>query len=139
MPRFRLLPPLLAAFVLGGAAAFAAAAMETEKPAATDKPLYQYTEAEVIVQGATEGTRLIGNAIRRRSGKFGILIQPEILGLAMEGNTVSPGGAGAIEVVMTGDTVPVTLAAVPVGTMLELSVTQVISASTTATLLIGLY
>jgi hypothetical protein len=49
------------------------------------------------------------------------------------------GGAGNIEVVMNGDTVPVTMLGVPVGTMLNISVIQVISALTTATNIIGFY
>lgn len=63
------------------------------------------------------------------------------------GSTVFPvptrfvwvGGAGNLEVLMTGDTVPVTLTGVLAGTMLEISVTQVLAASTTATTITGLY
>lgn len=49
------------------------------------------------------------------------------------------GGAGAVAVVLAGDTTPVTLAAVPAGTMLEVQVSKVMSTSTTATNIIALY
>ena len=49
------------------------------------------------------------------------------------------GGAGAIAVVMTGDTNPVTLSGVPVGTLLQISVAKVMATNTTATLIVGLY
>ena len=47
------------------------------------------------------------------------------------------GGAGNVAVLLAGDTVPVTLLAVPVGTMLEVAVTKLMSANTTATAIIG--
>ncbi|NLE66643.1 MAG: right-handed parallel beta-helix repeat-containing protein [Lentisphaerae bacterium] len=53
-------------------------------------------EAEVVVQGATAGTRLIGNSIRRRPGKPGIVINPEIEELELSGNRIAPAGDGAI-------------------------------------------
>lgn len=49
------------------------------------------------------------------------------------------GGAGNVAVLMNGDSVSVTLVAVPVGTMLPISVVQVLSTGTTATNLVGLY
>ena len=53
-------------------------------------------EAEVVVGGATEGTRLLGNAILRRQGKPAILVHPEVLTLELAGNTIHPPGADAI-------------------------------------------
>ena len=47
------------------------------------------------------------------------------------------GGAGNLVVTMNDGTGPITFTAVPVGTIIELSVTQVLSA-TTATLVVGL-
>lgn len=49
------------------------------------------------------------------------------------------GGAGAVAVLLNGDQAPVTLAAVPVGTMLGVSAVKVMSTNTTATLMVGLY
>lgn len=51
------------------------------------------------------------------------------------------GGAGNIAVLMAGDVSPnsVIFTAVPVGTMLPISVTQVLSTGTTATNILGLY
>lgn len=49
------------------------------------------------------------------------------------------GGAGNIEVLLTGDTVPVTLSGVAAGTSLDISVTQVLTTNTTATLIVGLF
>lgn len=49
------------------------------------------------------------------------------------------GGTGDLEVIAEGDTVAVTLAAVPAGTLLPLRVSRVRDANTTATLILGLY
>lgn len=49
------------------------------------------------------------------------------------------GGVGDLAVLMNGDTVAVTLAAVPAGTMLPISVTKVMSTNTSATNIVGLY
>lgn len=48
------------------------------------------------------------------------------------------GGAGDVAVLFIGDTVAVTLSAVPAGTMLDACVTKVMSTNTTATLITGL-
>ena len=50
------------------------------------------------------------------------------------------GGTGAVAVVMEGDGAPtaVTFSAVPVGTILPIRVTKVMSTNTTATLIVGL-
>lgn len=49
------------------------------------------------------------------------------------------GGAGNLAVMMDGDSVAVTLVGVTVGTMLPISVIQVMATSTTATNIVGLY
>lgn len=49
------------------------------------------------------------------------------------------GQAGDIEVILSKDTNPVILKAVPIGTMLYLSVKRIRAAGTTAALLIGFY
>ena len=49
------------------------------------------------------------------------------------------GGAGNVAIKGAGDTVAVTLTAVPVGTMLEVCAQQVMATNTTATNLVGLY
>lgn len=50
------------------------------------------------------------------------------------------GGAGNVAVLLSGDTVPVTLTAPPVGTMLtNMSIVQVMATNTTATLLVGFH
>lgn len=51
------------------------------------------------------------------------------------------GGAGDIAVLMSGDVSPasVIFKAVPVGTVLSIAVTQVLSTGTTATNILGLY
>lgn len=48
------------------------------------------------------------------------------------------GGAGAVAVILEGDTSAVTFAAVPVGTVLNISVQKVMSTNTTATLILAL-
>lgn len=49
------------------------------------------------------------------------------------------GGAGNLAVLMNGDGSPVTLMAVPAGTMLELSVVKVMATNTTATNIVGFF
>lgn len=49
------------------------------------------------------------------------------------------GGAGDVAVIMAGDTSAVTFSAVPVGTLLPIQVTKVMSTNTTATLVLALY
>lgn len=78
---------------------------------------------------------------------------PIAQGPAVQGVTITPsdtttfapplraiwvGGAGAVAVLMNDDTVAVTLAAVPVGTLLNVSVIKVMATNTTATLMVGL-
>jgi len=48
------------------------------------------------------------------------------------------GGAGDLAVLLSGDTVPVTLSAVPAGTVLPLCATKVMATNTTATLIVGM-
>lgn len=48
------------------------------------------------------------------------------------------GGAGSVAVMMNGDIASVVLAAVPAGTMLPVSVKQVLATGTTATNIVGL-
>lgn len=49
------------------------------------------------------------------------------------------GGTGDVAVLMNGDQAAVTLSAVPVGTMLNISVVKVMSTNTTATLMTGFW
>lgn len=49
------------------------------------------------------------------------------------------GGAGAVAVLLNGDSAAVTLSAVPVGTMLQVSAIKVMATNTTATLMTGLW
>lgn len=49
------------------------------------------------------------------------------------------GGAGNVEVQLAGDTAPVTLTGVPVGTTLEVCAQYVLATNTTATNLIGMW
>lgn len=49
------------------------------------------------------------------------------------------GGAGDLAVLLNGDSVAVTLSAVPAGTMLDISAVKVMSTNTTATLITRLY
>lgn len=49
------------------------------------------------------------------------------------------GGAGAVAAVMAGDGAVVTFAAVPVGTVLPISVSRINSTGTTATNLVAIY
>ena len=53
-------------------------------------------EAEIVLQGETEGVRVIGNRIRRAPGKPGILIKPEMPPFVADGNVVEPPGPDAI-------------------------------------------
>lgn len=48
------------------------------------------------------------------------------------------GGAGAVAVVLADDSVAVTFAAVPAGTLLRVRAIKVMSTNTTATLILGL-
>lgn len=49
------------------------------------------------------------------------------------------GGAGDVAVIMAGDVAAVTFSAVAVGTFMPVQVTKVMSANTTATLILALY
>lgn len=49
------------------------------------------------------------------------------------------GGAGDLAVLLRGDTVPVTIVAVPAGSLLPLDASKVMSTSTTATSIVILY
>lgn len=49
------------------------------------------------------------------------------------------GGTGDVAVIMAGDTAAVTFSAAPVGVILPLQVTKVMSTNTTATLILALY
>jgi len=53
-------------------------------------------EAEVVLQGATDGVRVVANRIRRQPGKPGILIMPEMPEFECEGNTIEPEGEDAV-------------------------------------------
>lgn len=59
--------------------------------------------------------------------------------LAMNTRAIYVGGAGNLRVILAGDTTAVTFTAVPVGTVLNIRVKKVMSTSTTATALVGLY
>lgn len=48
------------------------------------------------------------------------------------------GGAGDVAVIAVGDTVAVTITAVPAGTLLPIAVSKVMSTNTTATNIVGL-
>ncbi len=52
--------------------------------------------AEIVLQGQTEGIRLIGNRIRRRPDRPGILVMPEMLPFEQRDNTIEPAGEGAV-------------------------------------------
>lgn len=49
------------------------------------------------------------------------------------------GGTGAVAVLLDGDASPVTLSAVPAGTMLQLCAQKVMATGTTATLMVGMW
>ena len=53
-------------------------------------------EGEIVLQGETEGIRVVGNTIRRRPGTPGILIMPEMLSFEEGDNTIEPGGEHAV-------------------------------------------
>jgi hypothetical protein len=52
--------------------------------------------AEIILQGETEGLRVVNTAIRRRAGKPGILIRKGTPPCDVKGNRITPPGAGAL-------------------------------------------
>ena len=73
-------------------------------------------------------------------GEHAFAITPEdATPLAQATRYIYVGGAGDLTVVMNGDTAPVTFKAVPVGTTLAISVSQVNATNTTATHLLGIY
>jgi hypothetical protein len=49
------------------------------------------------------------------------------------------GGAGAVAVIMAGDTAAVTFSAVPAGSFMPIQVTKVMETNTDATLILALY
>ncbi len=53
-------------------------------------------EAEVVLQGAASGVALIGNRIRRREGRPGLLVKPEMPVFDMRDNTFEPPGSEAV-------------------------------------------
>ena len=53
-------------------------------------------EAEIVVQGETVGTQIVSCSIRRRPGKPGILVQPEVISFHSKGNDIAPPGADSV-------------------------------------------
>ncbi len=53
-------------------------------------------EAEIVLQGETEGIRLIGNRIRRKAGHLAILVKKDVIGFESRGNGVTPAGGVAV-------------------------------------------
>ncbi len=53
-------------------------------------------DAEIILQGETEGLRIIGNTLRCRTGKAGILIRPGTPPCEIKDNRISPAGKNAL-------------------------------------------
>ncbi|MEX0886719.1 MAG: right-handed parallel beta-helix repeat-containing protein, partial [Phycisphaeraceae bacterium] len=53
-------------------------------------------EAEIVLQGAADGVRLIENVIRRQAGKPGVLVKADMPAFEQRGNEIEPGGEGAV-------------------------------------------
>jgi hypothetical protein len=53
-------------------------------------------EAEIVLQGETDGVVLTGNTIVRRADRPGILVKPEMPAFEASGNSIEPGGADAV-------------------------------------------
>ncbi len=53
-------------------------------------------EAEILVQGATDGTRLIGNTVRLGQAACAVMLRREVLGFEERGNTFETGGRKAV-------------------------------------------
>lgn len=81
-----------------------------------------------------------GNLVVADTAVHGFAITPsDTTVFANPTRSIWVGGPGALTVVMTGDTAPVTLSAVPAGTQLKISVVKVMATNTAATLITGLY
>jgi len=52
-------------------------------------------EAEIVLQGETDGVRVVGNRIHRRKDKPGILVKEKMPYFEQRNNTITPSGAGA--------------------------------------------
>jgi len=52
-------------------------------------------EAEIVLQGETDGVRVVGNRIRRRKDKPGILVKENMPHFEQRNNTILPAGKGA--------------------------------------------
>ena len=52
-------------------------------------------EAEIVLQGETDGIRVLGNRIRRRKGKPGILVKENMHYFEQRNNIISPAGNDA--------------------------------------------
>jgi hypothetical protein len=66
------------------------------------------------------------------------VVPSDTVALASPTSKVYVGGAGALTVIMNGDTAAVTFAAVAAGAMLDISVTKVMATGTNATLILAL-
>jgi nitrous oxidase accessory protein NosD len=54
-------------------------------------------DAEIVLQGETEGIRVIGNTIRRKPEKAAILIRKEVRSCEIRGNRIQPSGKDAVQ------------------------------------------
>ena len=52
--------------------------------------------AEILVQGEVNGTRILGNTIRPRGGKPGVLIRPAVLSVELNANRIE-GESGVVD------------------------------------------
>jgi hypothetical protein len=80
----------------------------------------------------------VGVQIPDGPATHGFAIVPSDTTVLSPTRAIYVGGAGALAVIMNGDTVAVTFSAVPAGTYLDISVTKVMATNTTATLILGL-
>lgn len=57
----------------------------------------QTGEAEILVQGQVNGTRIVGNTIRPREGKPAVLIEPGVGTLEMQDNRIDAAGEAVVD------------------------------------------
>lgn len=60
-------------------------------------------EAEILIQGEVDGTRLTANAIRPREGKPAVLIRPGVLSVEMADNEIEGGGEAVVDLRSASD------------------------------------
>ena len=54
------------------------------------------SDAELLIQGGTDGVRLLDNQITRRPDKPAVILGARLTNFALEGNTITPDGEGAV-------------------------------------------